>query len=554
LRSTGRRRDIKFIWEPARFGWAFTLVRAFAATRDEKYAEKFRTLFASWLESNQPNTGPDYACGQECAIRLMAMCFAFYALANSNAGSIERKITLITAIAVHADRIEKNIDFAISTKTNHSLTEAAGLYTAGMLFPELKSAGRWLKLGKKVLTNEGLKQIYPDGSYIQHSMNYHWLMLQNFVWVLRLAQLNDDAFDSRLLSRVSKASRFIYQMQDNTGRVPNYGANDGALIVPLNGCDYLDYRPVVQAVHYFFNKSKLYDKGPWDEDLLWLFGPDAQRASLESVQRLSSKFQHGGYYTLRNQDSWAMVRCHTFNSRPGHADMLHTDLWWSGINILRDSGTYMYNCPEPWSSYFGSTAAHNTIVIDGLDQTRAFSRFARLDWTRSRFLAYRESGKSQAGVIQGEHYGYRNRNNAVHRRTILSLNSCWLIIDDVLGSGSHDIRLCWQLCDYHYEIKNNNLVLKTESGPVGIAVLNSADKSAFECFRGDMCPAGWQSLYYGNRTPSPVLICRQKAALPVRFVTVVSLGDTILNAGLIAKDTVEWTMARSNKTNKAILF
>ncbi|MHC4460432.1 MAG: heparinase II/III family protein, partial [Planctomycetota bacterium] len=142
--------DIKFIWEPSRFAWVYSLVRAFAATGDKKYSEKFWLLFESWLEANQPNTGPNYACGQECAIRLMAMCFALYAFAHSKASIADRKRKLITAIVVHAERIEKNIAFAISTRTNHSLTEAAGLYTAGILFPEFDRSEQWRQVGKKV--------------------------------------------------------------------------------------------------------------------------------------------------------------------------------------------------------------------------------------------------------------------------------------------------------------------------------------------------------------------------------------------------------------------
>ena len=64
--------DVKWIWESSRFAWAYTLVRAYAATGAEKYAEKFWGLFESWCQQNPPNLGPNYACGQECAIRLLA--------------------------------------------------------------------------------------------------------------------------------------------------------------------------------------------------------------------------------------------------------------------------------------------------------------------------------------------------------------------------------------------------------------------------------------------------------------------------------------------------
>ena len=534
--------DIKFIWEPSRFAWAYTLARAYAATGDEKYAEKLWTLFESWLEANQPNVGLNYACGQECAIRLMAMCFALYAIYQASSSTVERKIRLVTAVAVHADRIEKNIDFAISTRTNHSLTEAAGLYTVGTLFPEFERSDYWLKLGKKVLTNEGLKQIYLDGSYIQHSMNYHRLMLQVFLWVLQLAQLNGDSFDEAVVSRVKKAADFLYQMQDEfSGRVPNYGANDGALIIPLNGCDYLDYRPVLQAVNYLFNESRLYESGPWDEDLVWFFGQQALAAPCNRVERSSRAYEAGGYYTLRSNESWAMMRCHSYRDRPAHADMLHLDLWWKGLNILRDSGSYMYNCQQPWQDYFRSTSAHSTIVIAGTSQMQKLSRFTWLDWTKAKLAMYKSFNGGAVKIMQGEHYGFQKSYNVIHRRAVLSSSDgFWLIVDDILGEGIYEVGVHWQLGDVDYQTHGNTVILRTASGPVCLIFLDSFGSGKCECFKGNDKLAGWQSLYYGRREPALVFICLGTAELPARFITLVSLGDTIKNATLDDAGRLSW--------------
>ncbi|MHC4889332.1 MAG: alginate lyase family protein [Planctomycetota bacterium] len=543
--------DIKFIWEPSRFAWVYSLVRAFAATGDKKYSEKFWSLFESWLEANQPNTGPNYACGQECAIRLMAMCFALYGFTKAKASSTDRKKKLITAIAVHAERIEKNIDFAISTRTNHSLTEAAGLYTAGILFPEFDRSEQWRQVGKKVLTNEALKQIYPDGAYIQHSMNYHRLMLQDILWVSRLAELNDDTLSVQLMSRCKKATSFLYQMQDEiTGRVPNYGASDGALIIPLNSCDYLDYRPVVQSVNYIFSRKKLYEEGPWDEDLLWLFGSEAMGAPLEPPERTDAAYPVGGYYSVRNKDSCAMMRCHSFKDRPVHADMLHLDLWWKGVNVLRDSGTYMYNCEQPWQNYFSSTSAHNAITVDGKSQMTKALRFMWFNWTKAKFVGRKSFDSGVIKVIQGEHYSYRrDLNDIIHRRAILSWTGvCWVVVDDVLGTDRHNIRLHWQLCDVQYDAKDNSLALQTEAGPVNIKVLGSTKELIFEVLKGDKTgPAGWQSLYYGGYEPSTVLICSQLANLPIRFVTLIVLGDAQKDVFWSENGNLSWTLCKSDR-------
>jgi len=310
--------DIKCVWELSRFSWAYDLVRAYVVSGDEKYAETYWKLFESWLDNNQPNRGVNWLSGQECALRIMACCFAVFAFINSpssTAGRIER---FILAVAVHAERIEKFISHAIRQKTNHAITEAAALYTTGILFPFFQKSKRWKVLGKAILEKEGLKQIYEDGSYVQQSMNYHRLMLHAYLWCLRLAELNEDGFSEALNERLVKATEFLYQMQDDsTGRVPNYGPNDGALILPLNSCDYLDYRPVIQACWYLLKREKLFERGPWDEDMLWLFGPLALKVSKTNKLKDSCEFRSGGYYTLRGNKSWGMIRCHNYRDRVG---------------------------------------------------------------------------------------------------------------------------------------------------------------------------------------------------------------------------------------------
>ena len=64
--------DIKFIWEPARFGWAFCLGRAYHLTHAEKYAETFWHAFEIFTSANPPYRGPNWISGQEAGLRLMA--------------------------------------------------------------------------------------------------------------------------------------------------------------------------------------------------------------------------------------------------------------------------------------------------------------------------------------------------------------------------------------------------------------------------------------------------------------------------------------------------
>jgi len=297
------RGDIKLVWEISRFAWAYDLVRAQALSGDQKYADTFWELFEHWLIKNQPNQSVNWASGQECALRLMAWTFALFAFLDLPVTTNKRIEKFLLAAVIHCQRIEGFIAHAVRQKTNHAMTEATALYTVWTLFPFLDRARRWKKLGKKILESEGRRQIYQDGCYVQHSMNYHRLMLHTYLWSVRLGQLNDDEFSDTLKASLTKATQFLFQMQDaDTGRVPNYGANDGALILPLNSCGYLDYRPIVQSCWQLLNHQRLYAAGPWDEDMVWLFGVDQLDSPISSNSRTSCQFPEGGYYTLRSKN------------------------------------------------------------------------------------------------------------------------------------------------------------------------------------------------------------------------------------------------------------
>ena len=520
--------DIKFIWEASRFAWVYTLVRAYAHTRDERYAEGFWTLVDSWRQANPPNMGPNWQCGQECAFRAMAICFGLYGFWRSPATTPERVAWLAALLAVHAQRIQTNIRFAQVQMGNHALSEAVGLYTIGTLFPEFKKADNWRQHGRHIIDLEARMHSYRDGSYIQHSLNYHRLMLDDYRWSLRLAELNEQEFEPLTREIVDLHGQYVYQLQnEENGRVPNYGQNDGSLIMPVNGCPYLDYRPVAEGVHYQLHRRRLYPRGPWEEDLYWLFGEAAAHAPRDDPARVSRRYDIGGYYTLRGQHTWGMIRIHTIIHHPHQADMLHLDVWWRGLNVLHDVGSYSYNAPEPWRHYFVSTSSHNSVEIGGESQMIRPQRFSWTYLTRSSLHEYQPGLGPNIDYVQGEHYGYqRLASQAVHRRAVLRLGEqYWLVVDDVFGQGREQVKLCWQLIDAPYEASGRRVVLDTPQGPVGMEVL-AAPEARFEVVRGEVGPParGWQSIHYGERLPAPSLSVSTDGALPQRFVTLLSLG------------------------------
>lgn len=527
-------RDLKCVWEASRFSWAFYLARQYVRKPAAATAELFWDLFDVWDEQNPYGLTPQWACGQESTFRLFAWLFC--AIATLDAGAADaRRLHRLTQRAWYTGRhIERNINYARSQKNNHAISEAIGLWTIGALFPELRRARPWRACGRKVLLAELARQVYEDGSYVQHSLNYHRVMLDDVLWAARLGELCGDPLPKRALECVERALHWLLEMiEPQTGRVPNYGPNDGAQVLPLSTCDYVDFRPVAQAVHYLLYRKRCFPAGPWDEKLLWLFGEEALSASVQAASRKTSfRADVGGYYALQGPQSWGLIRCHSYRDRPLQTDMLHFDLWYGRHNVLRDAGSYHYYCDQPWQSHFKSTAAHNTVELDGVDQMIGGPRFMWFRWTRSRLNRFETSPDGRVSYFEGEHYGYKRLpGRVVHRRAVCRLDDLYVVVDDVLGTGNHNVTLRWRLCDTCWEAGDS----RWESTVDGLRVVLSLvapDGFSTQLLRGqeEPAPEGWESLYYGEKQPVPVLRVSGRVELPARLVTLVTPVDSGVTA------------------------
>lgn len=528
--------DVRTLWEPARAAWAIDIARARAHGVGEATAELYWRWVDSWMSSCPPWRGFQWKCGQEASVRMIALTFGFWSIARDPYTTSNRWLQWVKLAWATGYRIEHHIQYAVSQKNNHALSEACGLMWIAHLFPEFRRAQRWWRLGRRIMERELERQLYADGSYVQHSMNYHRVMLQVALLAFRLAEFAEEPFDRQLYEKLGACGQFLFQMMDPaTGRVPNYGHNDGSNLLPLSECDRTDFRPVIHATHFLVHRARLLPEGPWDEDLVWLFGAGAlDTPSGDRPKPVSTAFEQGGYYTLRRGKSWAMVRCHTYRDRPSHCDPLHVDLWWCGLNLLRDSGMYRYYLPEQPAAerFFKSIKAHNTVEIDGRDPIELVSRFLWLPWPNATVRHYEPRGLG-AIWFEGEQTAYDRAPWRVrHRRCLISLrDDVWVVVDDLLGQGCHSAVLRWHLPDVHYDVdRDAGMVrLDTPAGPFSISV-DAAPTSLdrFDVVRGVEMGShvqGWVAPYYGERAAAPTIEAELAFQRPARLITVLSPGE-----------------------------
>ena len=282
-----RYKDLKCVWEASRFQVGFLLGRD--ATRDpaSPAGGLFWDLLDQWARQNPFGSSAQWVCGQEATFRLMSWLFAACALVDSPDARPDRYHRLTELAYLTGRLIEDNIVYARSQKNNHAISEAAGLWTLGLLFPELRRAGGWREWGRRVICEEVARQIQPDGSYVQHSLNYHRVMLDDLLWAMQLGRLHGDPL-AEIRAPMGKALAWLLAMiEPSTGQVPNYGSNDGALILPLSTCDYTDFRPIAQAAHFALHGTRAFPPGPWDEQMVWLAGPESLQRALDAARSAS---------------------------------------------------------------------------------------------------------------------------------------------------------------------------------------------------------------------------------------------------------------------------
>jgi hypothetical protein len=536
--------DLKFILEPSRFLFVYPLARAYAVSGDERFPRAFWSAIENWAVSSPPMSGPLWICGQESSLRILAWSFALYAFLHSPATTPQGAALLLSVIAAHAWRTMQTVGYARSQRSNHLISEAVGLWAAGTLYPELNDAAAWQKQGAQLLREAVLDQITPEGAYLQDSFNYQRMVLHQLLWTIRLSEIHKIQLDPEIRTRTIAAFELIRQFVDSeSGHAPNHGSNDGSYILPLTGCDYGDFRPLLRLGSCVLDRPTALRSGPWDEAALWLCGASAKVAEPESAHPVSSA---AGYHRVGTGNSWALVRAGRYTRRPFQADQLHVDLWWHGLNLARDAGTYLYNGEPPWNNGLAGTAVHNTVTVDRRDQMRRAGRFLWLDWAQASGRSFSTPSSTNLAdspnCFEGEHDGYR-RLGVKHRRMVQCVTEdAWVIVDDLLGAGEHELRLHWLQPDLPFEVIATSpfcAVLSTEkvrfrwnvfsSAPGSAALIRGGKILAGNIERGnrDEELLGWESPSYGELRPAISLLYRVQARLPVRIVTVMLAGEAL---------------------------
>jgi Heparinase II/III N-terminus/Heparinase II/III-like protein len=488
--------DVKAIWEPSRFAWAFSLVRAYARTGDERHVDVFWRLFEDWCEKNPPNDGVNWKCGQESTFRLMAAAFAVAQFAKAPATTPKRIELWSRFVVATGRRIAANLDYALSQSNNHGVSESVGLLTASLLLAESDEARGWRRRSLPALRAQLDDLVYADGGFSQHSTVYHRVLVHDLLWAIVLLRAANEETPHWLLEKARQALAFLAPLVDpETGAAPLWGANDGSNILPLDECAYDDFRGVVQAGYAVLDGVRVLPAGPWDESAFWLIGKDPATLPLRPLD--SPAHWHAaesGCFQWRSGDARLFMSCPMrFRHRVGHADMLHVDLWWRGQSVAHDAGSYCYNPTGPLDAAFVKAAAHNVPLLAGIEPLRQASRFLYVPWPRGT-AGWSDDGRQFAATHDA--YGSSAR---IERRITCPEKGVFVVTDVVVLSQPQAVRIHWLLADLAWKLDEaaGKLTAPLGEGQFTLSWQSSAkirSATMTKAETGSAC--GWWSRHY----------------------------------------------------------
>ncbi len=513
--------DSKVTWELNRHQHLVTLAKAFRITGEQRFANELFCQWKDWHAQNPYPMGINWASSLEVAFRSLAWLWVYYLMGGPAAMSEEFQHELFRGLALSGRHIECHLSTYFSPNT-HLLGEGAALFFLGTLCPQVKHAERWQQRGWEILQQAADRQVRHDGLHFEQSIYYHVYALDFFIHAAVLASKNEIPIPDRFNRTIERMCEALCIL-GCSGPVPRLGDDDGGRLFDAerNQQTHLLDPLAVGAVVFGRGDFKSVAAGP-REELLWLLG----ESGLNEFQQLprvpcsngSTAFETGGLYILVSDGLGGRL---IVDAGPqgadtaghGHADALSITASIGGHPLLIDPGTFEYVGITPCErNRFRGTRAHNTLVVDGLDQAEPKGPFS---WVHVPNIQQEKWINGETfDLFVGSHDGYtRLPDPVVHRRSVFSLKSkFWLVRDQALGKAKHQLDLYWHVDPKLMPIDQSQPVFR--GAGTGLSILAQRGHGWSQTITSDACAPA-----YGRKESHNVVCFSKTVDLPAEFVT-----------------------------------
>lgn len=403
--------DVKFAWDMSRCHHFLILGQAYKQIKNKKYAEKIKDDILDFTKENPFMHSINWTCAMDVAIRAANWIHALALIKES--GVLEDKL-FVRAVEVslneHRFFIEKNLEKGKPYSGNHYIADLAGLLHIYLIF-DIRGA-KW----KKFLTefqDEIRQQVLPSGFHYEKSTSYHKLVFEMVLYTYLILNENGVQFDGDVVEKIKSMANFMNNIIQPDGNIPFIGDNDNGCFLPFIHKGYANGTEIMRIAKKVFPKDDFTTQRT-------SFYDDANFAVLRKEDLFAtihnnpiSRYSNGEYNQLYNS--------HT------HCDMLSFTFSDGNQNIIVDPGTYCYTSSPVLRKKFRSTAKHNTVCINGIDQQK---QNAKNLFSLTQYSFPQQTRMRDKNTFEGAYDFIDNGNVVYSHKRILELEDCCCVVDD----------------------------------------------------------------------------------------------------------------------------
>lgn len=481
-----------------KFYYATGLGLAFSASKELKYLHKWLELTDSWMAQ----TPPGFIAADVTGRRIQNWIYAYYFFVERQPQCLVPASFLRTFLQSLYEQLAYLVDH-LAPARNHRTLQLQAIFLAAVVFPELQDAQRWRRFSQTELEENLRVDFLDDGVHCELSTDYHHLALKNLLNFRRLALLNDIPVAAETDERLRKALRFSLHAHKPDGVVPAF--SDG---------DARSHASVLRSGYAIYQDDSL------------LFAATRGNAGQPPAETAAA-FPDSGYYAMRSR--WGDKSAHYLlcdcgplgQGNHGHLDALSIEVAAFGRSLIVDPGRYTYyeGGSANWRARFRGTAAHNTVLVDGKNQTRYAPVFGKKRWwvsgdpPETRCHGFRQGGDTVYfhGSTRSHEY------NALHERRIIFVGGVyWIIIDTLSSPSEHRYELLLHLS----ESAQNNVQQTLSANTVNFVAPNlvlghfNSEPAEYRIRQGHI------AYQYGKKLSAPVISATSHTRT-CEFVTVV---------------------------------
>lgn len=369
--------DLKVPWDLSSFFHFPTLAEAFLLTGRDAYAAEIFNELDDWHRQNPFYYGVNWTNAMVVGLRLANIVYTCRLLEDFPRRSAFDGQTGVVSLLQHVQFILDALEvFPSGARNNHYLSDLVGLAFGAVEFAGHPAGEGVLDFVQEEFARELTVQFCPDGADFEGSIPYNRLSTECATLALILLERNGRPLSSASRHQLQRTIHYIDLYTKSNGLAPQIGDNDNGRVLVLHNYghqEYRDHRHILAVGAAWLETGPLMtDVAAQAPDTIWLLDRTPPACEPIGNKLQSGLYRDGGFAIAKAGSTSLIVRAGIIHPLSGgghdHCDQLSFEFHDRGEDVIVDPGAMVYGASGALRNRFRSTASHNTLQLDDLEQ------------------------------------------------------------------------------------------------------------------------------------------------------------------------------------------